>query len=110
MSFIGNEGAQISLQEGGALTAAYRATNPDAIKGVFVGREHVERILAQEDCKGIRLYFAKNVDGSATVVMVGADSTENDQLNLIIDQAKPCPPRCGIANALNSESEWKSLK
>lgn len=110
MSFNGNEGQPITLEQGGEFTAAYRATNPNGIKGVFFGRDHIERILSQGDCKGLRLYFAKNTEGNPTLVMVGADSAENDQLDLILDQAMPCPTRCSSSNALNNDAEWKNLK
>jgi hypothetical protein len=101
MSFNGNEGEQITLSEGGAYTLRYRSENPNAVKGVFFGRDHIEQILAQSDCKGLRMYFAKNADGSPTLVVVGADSNENDQLNLIFQRLLPCPDRCSTANALN---------
>lgn len=101
MSFTGNEGAQITLQEGGDYTMRYRAENPGAIKGVFFGRNHIEAILAQSDCKGLRFYFAENSDGSPTLVAVGADSNQNDQLNLIFQQMTPCPDKCSSSNLLN---------
>lgn len=104
MSFTGNEGEQITLAEGGEYTLRYRAANPDAVNGVFFGRNHIEKILAQGDCKGLRLYFAKTEDGKATVVMVGADSAENDLLDVICERATGCPPTCGSINPLNSSS------
>lgn len=102
MSFTGNEGQQVTLEEGAQFTARHRAANPNALKGVFFGRNHIEKILAQGDCKGLRLYFAENVDGSKTLVMVGADSTENDLLNVIVEFSIPCPDRCSSVNLLNS--------
>lgn len=101
MSFNGNEGAQVTLQEGGEYTGRYRVANPDAIKGVFFGRNHIEQILAQSDCKGLRMYFAKNPDGTPTLVIVGADSNQNDQLNLIFQNTVPCPDKCSSSNPLN---------
>lgn len=101
MSFNGNEGEQITLQEGAEYTLRYRAENPGAVKGVFIGRNHVEALLAQSDCKGLRMYFAKNADGSPTLVVVGADGNQNDLLNLIFQRLNPCPDRCSTANPLN---------
>ena len=106
MSFNGNEGEQITLQEGAEYTARYRADN-SGVKGVFFGRNHIEKILAQGDCKGLRFYFAKNLDGSQTLVMVGADSGEEDLLNVIVERAISCPPYCGGSNALNSNTAQK---
>lgn len=102
MSFNGNEGEPISLEQGAELTARYRTADPDSIKGVFFGRTHIEAILAQSDCKGLRLYYAKNPDGTSTLVMVGADSAQNDMLDLIIDFSHPCPVKCSAENPLNS--------
>lgn len=101
MSFNGNEGEQVSLTEGGEYTARYRSVNPGAVKGVFFGRDHIERILSQSDCQGLRMYFAKNLDGSPTLVVVGADSNQNDQLELIFEGLFPCPWKCGTSNLLN---------
>lgn len=103
MAFTGNEGEQITLQAGGEYTLRYRAENPNGIKGVFFGRSHIEAILSQSDCKGLRMYFAKNADGSPTLVVVGADSNENDQLNIIFQNLLPCPARCSSSNLLNHD-------
>ncbi len=103
MAFDGNEGQQITLEQGGDFTARYRAANPNAIKGVFFGRNHIEKILAQGDCKGLRFYFAKGTDEIPTLVMVGADSNENDMLNVIVEFAYRCPDNCSTVNLLNSD-------
>ena len=103
MSFTGNEGEQITLAEGAALTKAYRDKNPNAIKARFFGRDGIEQILAQTDCKGLRLYFAQGTDGTPELVMVGADSNENDLLDIIYDFSKPCPASCSSVNLLNSD-------
>jgi hypothetical protein len=107
MSFNGNEGEKISLEQGGEFTARHRAAGTDSIKGVFFGKNHIEKILSQTDCKGLRLYFAKNADGNSTLVMVGADSAENDLLNEIFEMAVPCPNKCSTANLLNGNSGSK---
>ncbi len=104
MSFTGNEGQPITLEQGGEFTAKHRASDPSGIKGVFFGRNHIEKILAQGECKGLRFYFAKGDDNNPTLVMVGADSNENDLLDLIVDFAQPCPVRCSSPNLLNGGS------
>lgn len=110
MSFNGNEGEEVTLQEGAEYAGRYRSANPDAVKGVFFGRTHIERILTQGDCKGLRFYFAKTDAGNPTLVMVGADSAENDLLDVIIEMAKPCPDRCSTVNALNDDAAQSRLK
>lgn len=104
MSFTGNEGEQITLQEGGVYTERYRSANPTAIKGVFFGRNHIQKILDQTDCKGLRFYFANTETGNPTLVMVGADSAQNDLLNVIVEKALSCPTFCGSINALNDNA------
>ena len=103
MAFTGNEGEQITLQEGAEYTARYRASKQSPIKGVFFGRNHIEQILGQAGCVGLRMYFAQESDGSSTLVMVGADSNQNDMLDLIFERAVRCPAVCSIANPLNSD-------
>lgn len=102
MSFDGNEGAQISLQEGAELTMRYRTNHPQSVKGVFYGRTHLETLLAQPGCVGIRMYFAQEADNSETLVLVGVDSTGNDMLNIVIENGTKCPTICGATNPLNS--------
>lgn len=103
MSFNGNEGAQITLNEGAALTKKFRDNHPDSIKGMFVGRTHVEALLAQSNCKGLRMYLGENTNGEMELVMVSADANGDDILDIIIDQMVKCPTTCPSANPLNSE-------
>lgn len=104
MSFNGREGEQITLPEASKLTSEYRIQNPTSTKGHFIGRDLIERILEQEDCQGLRIYHGidHENDDSQEIVVVGADSNEDDLLEVIADRSIPCPPRCGTPNALNS--------
>lgn len=102
MSFNGNEGARITLAEGAEFTSRYRANHSNSIQGMFVGRDHLEALLAQADCKGIRMYLGENVEGGLEFVFVGANSNEEDMLDLIIERTVKCPPNCANANPLNS--------
>jgi len=104
MSFNGNEGDFITLREGSEMTKRYRdTTQPGEVIGVFMGKEKIKAILDQSECKGIRFYFAKNERNQNTIVLVGADSSENDLDNgLIADNGCFCPTFCSIANSLNS--------
>lgn len=107
MSFNGNEGGQISLTEGAVFTKRYRDNHPDSGIGVFYGKAHIEALLAQPDCKGIRMYFAQEADGSQTLVLVGANTNQDDLLDLIIENGTKCPTVCGSTNALNNGSSIK---
>ena len=66
-------------------------------------KEKIKAILDQSECKGIRFYFAVNDKGENTLVLVGADSNQNDMVDgLIADRLFPCPTICGNSNDLNS--------
>jgi hypothetical protein len=104
MSFNGNEGSVISLTDAADLTANYRATIvPGSTKGMFVGRNKVLNILNQQGCMGVRIYLGMNKNGDIELVVVGADSSEDDmEQGVIVDSMIRCPIRCGKANSLNS--------
>lgn len=102
MAYDGSEGKIITLSEGAALTAEYRRLNPGAVIAQFMGREHIESILADSNCMGIRVYFGVNENGGPEIVMVGADENQDDLLDVIADNALPCPSSCGSSNDLNS--------
>jgi hypothetical protein len=104
MSFNGNEGSFITLREGSVMTKRYRDTiQPGEVIGVFMGKEKIKAILDQSECKGIRFYFGVNDKGENTLVLVGADSNQNDMVDgLIADEGSPCPTICSMSNLLNS--------
>lgn len=95
MAFNGSEGSTISLAQGETMTEYYRRANPNSIKGVFIGKDLIEDILAQSGCVGIRTYFALDSNDKETIVIVGADATEGDITGgIIVNDGKPCPPSC----------------
>lgn len=104
MSFNGNEGEFITLREGSEMTKRYRNTiQPGDVIGVFMGKDKIKEILAQNECVGIRFYFAKDENNENTLVVVGADSNQNDLVNgLIADKLRKCPIICSDLNSLNS--------
>lgn len=102
MAFDGTEGKEITLSEGAALTATYRDINPNETKGHFIGKDLLNRMLGQTDCMGIRIYHGIDSNGDRQLVIVGADSNEDDILGIVADQLVGCPQKCGTANDLNS--------
>ena len=104
MPFNGTEGADITVAAGAGYTAAFRASYPSNKKAYFVGKDHLARLLAQTDAKGIRIYFGENdVDNDGVLhimpVLVAADTNENDILNLCVDTLIPCPNVCDNLNS-----------
>lgn len=102
MAFDGTEGGEITLTSAGVMTAQYRRDNPDQTLAHFFGKNIINEILDQEGCMGIRLYYGIDEEGNKQIVMVGADSEENDMTDLVADLSHPCPDTCSNPNALNS--------
>lgn len=102
MAFDGTEGGEITLTSAGAMTAKYRRDNPNQILAHFFGKDIITKILDQEGCIGLRLYHGVDEDGKKELVIVGADSDENDMLEIVVDLSRPCPNVCGDPNPLNS--------
>jgi hypothetical protein len=104
MSFNGSEGAFITLDEGSVMTANYRSTiQSGEVIAQFIGKDLIQDILAQNDCVGIRFYYAVDENGSKNLVCVGVDQNENDLIDgLIADRFNSCPPKCSKRNPLNS--------
>lgn len=102
MAFDGTEGGEITLSNAANMTAEYRKNNPGGTKAHFFGRDILNQILEQEGCQGIRMYYGQDEDGNKQLVLVGADSDENDMLDLVADLSHPCPNACSNPNSLNS--------
>lgn len=103
MSFNGNEGAVVSLDDAAGWTANFRKTiNEGDIIALFADKDKLLQILNQEDCMGIRFYFGIGDDGKPNLVAVGADANENDmELGVIVEKFIPCPNNCSKENPLN---------
>lgn len=101
MTFNGKEGGEITLDLGAAMTAEFRRQNPNTTIAHFFGREILEKLLTQEDCMGVRMYYGIDEHGEKQLVLVGADSNGNDILDLVADISVPCPNACSDRNPLN---------
>lgn len=101
MAFDGTEGGEISLKLGVSMTASYRRAYPNSTQAHFFGKDILNEILAQEDCMGIRMYYGIDENGAKQLVLVGADSHENDITELVADLSFPCPNVCDTNSALN---------
>lgn len=91
-----NTGSVISLTEAQEYIAEFQKRFPDEIKASFIGANHINSVLAQEDCIGIRIYNGYNdKDERMNQVLVGVDTAENDMVSgVILDRCAVCPPVC----------------
>ena len=71
---LGQVGEEIGLDLGTQMVKSYQEANPTDVKSYLVGREIIERILAQPGCVGIKFFNAFNEIGEKTLVYVGVDA------------------------------------
>jgi hypothetical protein len=71
-------GQEIGKEKGNEWTAAYRNAFPEAPVGYALGKNIIEKILAQPGCAGIRFDYALNDEGQKTLVYKGIDADGND--------------------------------
>ena len=103
MAFTGNEAEEFPLATAVEWTKRYRDSirEGDTISHFF-GKNIINRILEQEGCMGIRIYYALDEDGKKQLIIVGADSKENDiYQGVIAERSYLCPPYCGSGSPLS---------
>ena len=67
-------GEEIGLDLGTQMVKSYQEANPTDVKSYTIGREIIDRILAQPGCVGIKLFNAINENGEKTLVYLGIDT------------------------------------
>lgn len=69
-------------------------------------REGFDRLLAQDGCQGIRLYYSMDEKLKLHIIVVGVNESNEDILvdqdALIIESAVRCPAVCPPSSPLNS--------
>ncbi len=103
MEFTGQENHNISLSDATKMTAAFRGKNPNMTKASFFGRDAIERILGQEGCTGIRVYYGEDASSKMSPVLVGVTAKGDDLFNgELAELGGQCPPHCAEGSPLNS--------
>lgn len=104
----GHEKHDIKLADGAAMTRNYRERKTDdQVLGGYFSKDGLLKLLEQDECIGLRYYYALDAKGNQQLVLVGVANDENGNTNdmtdgLIADLSPTCPPYCSLANALNS--------
>ena len=70
-------GEEVGLELGAQMVKSYQEANPTDVKSYMIGREIIEKILAQPGCVGLKFYNAFNEEGQKTLVYVGVDTNGN---------------------------------
>lgn len=99
-----DEEQNIPLPTASVWTANYRTASPSNTPiAHFYGKDAIQAILDQEDCTGLRIYYALDNNGKKQLIIVGADDDENDLYEgVIVERGYSCPANCGAENPLNS--------
>ena len=102
MPFTGSEGSAISRDVARTLINNFQQSALfQDIKGGFIGRDILLKILEQQDCVGVRYFFALNDSDLPTIVLVGEDSKGVLQADGTIAEEFPlCPPFCWVGSGL----------
>lgn len=102
MAFTGNEGEMVSLDDAARWTANYRNSERfDGVNAIFYGINHLNSLLSQRACQGIRIYKAIDDDGNPIMVLVGTNEDGNDITDgYILERGVGCPPNCDSQNSV----------
>lgn len=104
MAYTGSEGSMITRTLARQLLNNYQSSSAFAAnnntEGILFGKDHLNSILAQPGCTGIRIYYGKDgimPSDAAQLVIVGINSSGDDMTGLILDAGLPCPTHCPSA-------------
>lgn len=98
--YDGTEGEAIALSQAAEWTRNYRNKRMDTAigeiaKAHFFGRDILSKILEQEGCVGIRMYYAEDNNGQKQLILIGANAEGEDMEDgIIADRSRICPPDC----------------
>ena len=81
---LADVGEHIGLNEGRELVNAFRAANPEATKGYYIGRNILEQISAQPGCVGINFRKCLTNMNEEHLVYTGVDAAGKDILEFSV--------------------------
>jgi hypothetical protein len=91
------------------LASAYKGQDVLALSETF-DRSALDRLLAQPDCKSIRIYYGMDAQSKVHSILVGVDGEGKDILpktsdsvdGEILEDGQRCPVSCPPESPLNS--------
>jgi len=104
MSFTGHEDHNINLETASKWTKNFRNTISEGETiAEFFGKDHIQEILNQADCVGIRIYYSLDDTGKKHLIICGAKANEDDiYTGMLAEAALGSPPFSGVTNPLNN--------
>ncbi|MEP6583561.1 MAG: hypothetical protein ABJA90_04825 [Ginsengibacter sp.] len=81
---LANVGENIGLTEGIELVNAFKAANPTATQGYYIGRNILEEIIAQPGCVGINFRKCLTNLNEEHLVYTGVDADGKDILEFSV--------------------------
>jgi hypothetical protein len=121
-SYTPDIGKDIGYEAGAKMIKRHFDANPDDVIAHFLGRNAIEKILAQPGCVGIRAFHALNEMGITQLILVGVnkygknilefdvldDGKVTTKVGAIVTNFTKCPPYCGDADGTmdDSSSGW----
>lgn len=77
-------GEDIGLEAGREMVKAFKAANPEATTGYYIGRQIIEQILAQPGCVGINFRKCLTETNEEHLVYTGVNEDGNDILSYAV--------------------------
>ena len=71
-------GGEISHESAHEMIRTWQNANPNENPAYYLGRNIIEKILAQPGCVGMRFYYGINEQGQKTLVYMGMDANGQD--------------------------------
>lgn len=95
MSWLKKGGSFIQSVAADDMIARYQKSNPDKIRAVYFDKDALTKLLSADKAAGLSIYFARNEDGTDTVVLKAVDE-EGNIIKTVepLEVGNPCPPYC----------------
>ena len=108
-------GEAIPHELGAQMIKDYQLANPTDTKAYFIGRDIINRLLAQPSCVGIRFFNAYNEIGEKTLVYIGVDESGKEILKYVLvnGDGSMSTNKAIVADRINNDTDdiynWDSI-